>query len=61
VQNGFAVSYAMPFHRRFQDEGREVPLQYPIRFSAGMQQETFFNFPGEHTQQFRPYFSISLF
>jgi hypothetical protein len=61
VQNGFAVSYAMPFHRGFQDEGREVPLQYPIRFSAGLQQETFFNFPGEHTQQFRPYFSINLF
>ena len=61
VQNGFAVSYAMPFHRGFQEEGRELPLQYPIRFSAGMQQETFFNFPGAHNQQFRPYFSISLF
>jgi len=61
VQNGFAVSYAMPFHRGFKDEGEEVPLQYPIRFSAGMQQESFFNFPGANSQQFRPYFSISLF
>jgi tetratricopeptide (TPR) repeat protein len=62
VQNGFAVSYAMPFHRGFQTEGgEEIPLQYPIRFSAGMQQESFFNFPGDHSQQFRPYFSISLF
>jgi hypothetical protein len=61
VQNGFAVSYAMPFRRGFKNEGEEVPLQYPIRFSAGMQQESFFNFPGAHTQQFRPYFSISLF
>jgi hypothetical protein len=61
VQNGFAVSYAMPFRRGFNNEGEEVPLQYPIRFSAGMQQESFFNFPGAHTQQFRPYFSISLF
>jgi tetratricopeptide (TPR) repeat protein len=62
VQNGFAVSYAMPFHRGFHNEGgEEIPLQYPIRFSAGMQQESFFNFPGEHSQQFRPYFSISLF
>jgi hypothetical protein len=26
-----------------------------------LQQESFFNFPGNHTQQFRPYFSISLF
>jgi tetratricopeptide (TPR) repeat protein len=61
VQNGFFVSYAMPFHRSFQDEGGEVPLQYPIRFSAGLQQESFFNFPGDHSQQLRPYFSISLF
>jgi hypothetical protein len=52
----------MPFHRGFQTEGgEEIPLQYPIRFSAGMQQESFFNFPGDHSQQFRPYFSISLF
>jgi tetratricopeptide (TPR) repeat protein len=61
VQNGFSVSYAMPFRRGFKGEGEEVPLQYPIRFSAGMQQESFFNFPGAHSQQFRPYFSISLF
>lgn len=62
VQSGFAVSYAMPIRRGFREEGGdEVPLQYPIRFSAGMQQESFFNFPGTNTQQFRPYFSISLF
>ncbi|HEX6803089.1 MAG TPA: tetratricopeptide repeat protein, partial [Terriglobales bacterium] len=61
VQNGFAVSYAWPFHRNFRDESGEVPLKYPIRFSAGMQQESFFNFPGPDSQQFRPYFSISLF
>lgn len=62
VQSGFAVSYAMPIRRGFREEsGDEVPLQYPIRFSAGMQQESFFNFPGTNTQQYRPYFSISLF
>ena len=61
VQSGFAVSYAMPFRRAYSDESGEVPLQYPIRFSAGLQQESFFNFPGNHAQQFRPYFSISLF
>jgi tetratricopeptide (TPR) repeat protein len=62
VQSGFAVSYAMPIRRVFREEGgNELPLQYPIRFSAGMQQESFFNFPGTNTQQYRPYFSISLF
>ncbi len=61
VQNGYSASYAMPFHRGFKDESGEVSLQYPIRFSAGLQQENFFNFPGQHNQQLRPYFGISLF
>ena len=61
VQGGVAISYAMPIHRTFKDEGREVELQYPIRFSVGMQQETFSNFTGRANEQFRPYFSISLF
>jgi tetratricopeptide (TPR) repeat protein len=61
VQSGFAISYAMPFHRTFREDGKAIELQYPIRFSAGMQQETFFNFRGGANEQFRPYFSISLF
>jgi tetratricopeptide (TPR) repeat protein len=61
VQSGFAISYAMPVHRSFQEAGREVDLKYPIRFSAGIQQETFFNFTGGQNQQFRPYLRITLF
>ncbi|HXM61732.1 MAG TPA: tetratricopeptide repeat protein [Terriglobales bacterium] len=61
VQSGFAVSYAMPIHHEFKDHAGEVELQYPIRFSAGMQQETFYNFPGSGSQQMRPYVQISLF
>ena len=61
VQSGFAVSYAMPIHHEFKDHAGEVGLQYPIRFSAGMQQETFYNFPGSGSQQMRPYVQISLF
>jgi tetratricopeptide (TPR) repeat protein len=61
VQSGFAISYAMTVHRSFKEAGREVGLQYPIRFSAGMQQETFFNFTGGQNQQFRPYLRITLF
>ena len=61
MQSGFSVSYARPFHRKFNAEDGEVSLQYPIRFSAGMQDESFFNFPGAHSQQFRPYVSITLF
>ena len=57
----FSASYAVPFHRGFKEETGKVSLQYPIRFSGGIQQESFFNFPGPHSQQFRPYFNISLF
>jgi tetratricopeptide (TPR) repeat protein len=61
TENGFAVSYARPFHRKFNDDSGEVVLEYPIRFSAGVEQETFFNFTGGPNQQLRPYVRISLF
>lgn len=61
IQNGFSVSYARPFRRRFNDDSGSVVLQYPIRFSAGLQDETFFNFGGPQSQQFRPYVEISIF
>jgi predicted Zn-dependent protease len=61
IQNGFSVSYSRPFHRKFNDDSGTVVLAYPIRFSAGMQDETFVNFKGGQNQQFRPYVQISLF
>jgi Flp pilus assembly protein TadD len=61
IQNGFSVSYQRPFRRKFNDDSGAVVLEYPIRLSAGLQQETFFNFASGHNQQFRPYLRISLF
>jgi len=61
LQNEFVVSYARPFKRKFNDESGSVVLQYPIRFSAGMAQESFFNFSGGKNEQFRPFIRISLF
>ncbi|MFP5227710.1 MAG: tetratricopeptide repeat protein [Acidobacteriota bacterium] len=61
AQSSLTVSYAMPFHRQFNDETGDVVLQYPIRFSAGVQQETFFNFTAGQSQQWRPFVSITLF
>ena len=61
IQNGFSLSYAKPVHRKFHDDSGAVVLEYPIRFSAGIQEETFFNFNGGHNQQYRPYVSISFF
>ena len=61
IQNGFSVTYGMPFRHKFNDDSGAVILQYPIRFSAGVQQETFFNFKGGQNQLFRPYISVTLF
>lgn len=61
VQSGLSISYARPFRRRFRDESGDVTLQYPVRFSAGFQQDTFFNFTGGRAEQLRPYFRITLF
>jgi len=61
IQSGLVVSYARPFRRKFNDHSGALTLQYPIRFSAGVQAETFFNFAGGQGTQFRPYVRISLF
>lgn len=61
TENGFAVSYAMPIRRKFHEDAGDVLLKYPIRFSAGVQEQDFFNFSGAQSQQFRPYVEISIF
>lgn len=61
TENGVSVSYMRPFGRSFNDENGEVKLKYPLRFSGGLQEETFMNFGSGKNQQFRPYFSVTLF
>jgi len=60
VQNGFSVSYTHPISRSFADSKRKLLLKYPIRFSAGIQEETFLNFT-QGKNQIRPYVSITIF
>ncbi len=61
TQNGISISYSRPLRRNFNDNSTPLTLKYPIRFSAGIQQETFFNFPGAQNQTFRPYAEITIF
>ncbi len=61
VQTGFAASYALPLRREYKSEAGDMVIRYPIRFSAGYQQESFFNFPGSGSEKFRPYISITIF
>jgi tetratricopeptide (TPR) repeat protein len=60
TQNGLSLSYMRPFGRTYNDETGEVHVKYPIRFSAGIQEETFPNFT-KGQSQIRPYVSITLF
>jgi tetratricopeptide (TPR) repeat protein len=61
TQNSFSVSYAKPFQHKFNEDAEPLTIKYPIRFSAGIQQESFFNFSGSGSQQFRPFVQISVF
>ena len=61
LENGISISYSRPFRHMFQADSGSVPVQYPIRFSAGWRQESFFNFQGPQSEQYRPYVEISIF
>ncbi|MGC2636797.1 MAG: tetratricopeptide repeat protein [Acidobacteriaceae bacterium] len=61
TQNGIAISYMRPFGRNFDDDTGEVELKYPIRFTGGVQEETFPNFTQGSGQHVRAYLSITLF
>ena len=61
TQNGFSLSYTRPFGRSFNDDTGEVHLKYPLRFAAGLRQESFLNFSQGNSQQFRPYVSVTIF
>ena len=61
IQSDIAISYAKPFHRKFSNDLGSFNLKYPIRFSAGIQQETFMNFTAAQNEAVLPYIEISVF
>lgn len=61
VQNGILISYMKPLRRMWNDGAGQVPVEYPIRFSIGFQQDNFMNFAGRGQAIFRPVFRLSLF
>jgi len=62
VQTGFLVSYVRPIRRNFNDGSGEIGVDYPLRFSVGLQQQSFYNFTGDvRTNALRPVIQISLF
>lgn len=62
VSNEIMVSYTKELQRPLNDGAGEVPVTYPIRFSVGLQQQSFYSFPGSSSQnQFLPVVRLNLF
>jgi hypothetical protein len=60
-QNSLSLSYSRPFRHLFRDSATPFAQKYPIRFSAGIREQTFFNFSTAQNQRFLPYAEITLF
>jgi tetratricopeptide (TPR) repeat protein len=61
AQSEFVVSYVRPLHGSLKDGMGEVPVAYPMRFSIGIQQQTFYNFPGSSRNTILPIVHFTLF
>lgn len=61
-QSGFLISYMKPIRRSFDDGSGRIAVDYPLRISVGIQQQSFSNFTGQGSSaSFRPVIRISLF
>ncbi len=61
TSNQIMVTYVRPLQRRINDGFSDVPVNYPLRFSAGLQQQTFYNFPGSNSNTFLPVIRLGIF
>jgi tetratricopeptide (TPR) repeat protein len=61
AQSEFLVSYVRPIHGSLKDGIGEVPVAFPMRFSFGVQQQTFYNFPGSTRTTVLPIVHFTLF
>jgi hypothetical protein len=61
VQNQFLVSYVRSIQRPLNDGFGDVPVTYPLRFSFGLQQQTFYNFTGGNSTKVLPVVQLTLF
>jgi tetratricopeptide (TPR) repeat protein len=62
VQSGFLISYVKPIRRSVNDVNGSLNVDYPLRFSVGLQQQSFFSYTGTgSTSALRPVVRISIF
>jgi len=61
VQSAFLISYTKPLRSDLKDGFGEVPVEFPIRISVGIQQEQFLQFTGGGQSLWRPIVRLSIF
>ena len=59
--NGILLSYMKPLRGAVNDGTGSVDVSYPLRFSIGLQQQTFYDFPGHPVTQIVPIVRLTLF
>ena len=63
MYSSFLITYVRPLHRTISDGAGEFSVEYPLRFSVGIQAEQFPSFTGtaQSGTLFRPVFQLSIF
>jgi len=61
AQSELMLSYVRPLRGSVRDGDGEVPVSYPMRFSVGFQQQTFYDFPGASRSTWLPVVHFTLF
>ena len=61
ITNGILVSYMKPLRGAVNDGTGSVTASYPLRFSFGLQQQTFYSFPGKSHTSIVPVIQLTLF
>jgi tetratricopeptide (TPR) repeat protein len=61
VLSSFFISYNKPLRRNVSDSLGQVPVEYPIRFSVGVQDASYYSFAGHSQTVLRPVVRLTLF
>ena len=60
--SGFFLTYTRNLRRSVSDGAAQVPVDYPLRISAGFEQDDFYNFTGNgSSRMFRPVIRLTIF
>ena len=61
LQNEFTISYVKGLRGALNDGTGNTSVSYPLRFTVGMAEQTFYNFPGQGRSTFLPIVRLTLF